>query len=56
MTYELPPEGQDVTVVLDDASEVTAYWSEGAWWVGVENDPQDAVLDRTVTGWHWPVE
>lgn len=50
----MPPEGQNVIAELADGSHVLAYWSEGQWWVGVENDPQDAALTVAVVGWHWP--
>lgn len=52
----MPPEGQNVIAVLDDGTEVLAYWSAGKWWVGVENDPIDVPLAGTVTSWHWPLE
>lgn len=50
----MPPEGQNVTVVLDDGSETLAYWSEGLWWVGVADDPVDVPISGVVVGWHWP--
>lgn len=52
----MPPEGQNVIVVLDDGTEEMAYWWEGQWWVGVENDPVDVPLTRTVVTWRWPLE
>lgn len=47
----MPPEGQNVTVTLSDGSEVLAYWAEGVWWVGIENDPNDAPLAGVVVSW-----
>lgn len=48
----MPPEGQNVLVTLVNSRETLAYWSEGQWWVGVENDPIDIVLDGVVS-WKW---
>jgi hypothetical protein len=47
----MPPEGQNVIVTLQDGTEVMAYWRDGQWWVGVENDPLDAPLQGTVIDW-----
>lgn len=48
----MPPEGQNVVVTLVNGREDLAYWSEGQWWIGVENDPNDVVLDGVVS-WRW---
>lgn len=50
----MPPEGQNVIAELADGSEALAYWTAGQWWAGVDGSPDDVVLERTVTGWHWP--
>ena len=48
----MPPEGQNVIVTLYNGREDLAYWSEGQWWIGVENDPTDVVL-KGVISWRW---
>ena len=50
----MPPVGQNVVVVLDDGTEVLAYWMDGVWWVGQENDPEDIPVNQGVQSWHWP--
>lgn len=48
-----PPIGQEVHVTLADGRDLLAYWSGVDWYVGVENDPLDALLDGTVLSWRW---
>lgn len=47
----MPPEGQNVIVTLADGEEMHAYWSDGKWWAGVKNDPNDAPLQSVVVSW-----
>lgn len=47
----MPPEGQNVLVTLADGSELLAYWSAGQWFVGVDDDPNDAPLEAEVVSW-----
>lgn len=47
----MPPEGQNVIVTLTNGDEMRAYWSEGKWWAGVENHPNDAPLQDAVMSW-----
>lgn len=47
----MPPEGQNVTVVLADGSETLAYWHAGQWWVGVPDHPLDIPLTIEVVSW-----
>jgi hypothetical protein len=47
----MPPEGQNVLVTLADGSEFLAYWQDGQWWVGVEDSPDDIVLEGSVVFW-----
>jgi hypothetical protein len=48
-----PPLGQEVVVTLAEGGSCLAYWRDGQWWVGVEDDPLDALLEEEVTGWAW---
>lgn len=48
----MPPEGQNVVVTLVNGREELAYWSNQQWWIGIENDPVDVVLDGVVS-WRW---
>jgi len=50
---EDPPIGQEVIVTLADGGSCLAYWSDGQWWVGVANDPLDALLSQQVLSWRW---
>jgi hypothetical protein len=49
----MPPEGQNVLVTLADGSEFLAYWQDGQWWVGVEDNPSDTMLEDTIISWRW---
>lgn len=46
-----PPLGQIVVVSLADGGTALAYWDGERWMVGVDNDPEDALLIGEVTGW-----
>lgn len=48
----MPPIGQNVVVTLADGTETLAYWDNDQWWTGVENDPDDVVLEGVVS-WRW---
>jgi hypothetical protein len=49
-----PPEGTEVVVTLADSSAQTlAYWTGSEWWMGVEDDPNDAPLGHPVESWAW---
>ena len=48
----MPPEGQNVTVVLADGSERLAYWQDGAWWAGLDESSTDERLEG-VEFWRW---
>jgi hypothetical protein len=49
-----PPVGQNVVVTLAGGEFCLAYWNDGQWWVGVDDDPIDAPLGAEVTSWAWP--
>jgi hypothetical protein len=53
---DVPPVGQNVVVTLASGGVCLAYWSNGQWWVSVENDPVDALLSETVVEWQWRTE
>lgn len=45
----MPLEGQIVIVALLSGEEVLAYRANGSWWSGVENSPEDVVLENVVS-------
>lgn len=49
----MPPVGQNVIATLANGEEVLAYWADGAWWVGVENNPEDTQVKDYVVSWRW---
>lgn len=54
MTIETYPTilGQLVTVTLANGDETQAYWDGLQWWVGVENDDNDApIINEYVVAW-----
>lgn len=48
---QAPQHTMNVWVTLASGEEVMAYWLDGKWWVGVENDPVDIVLTEPVVSW-----
>ena len=48
---DYPPDGLEVVVTLSDSSVLLAYWKEGAWWQGVENDPTDIKVETEILSW-----
>jgi hypothetical protein len=50
---EDPPIGQEVVVTLAGGGSCLAYWLDGQWRVGVENDSQDHRLEAEVISWAW---
>jgi hypothetical protein len=50
---EDPPLGQEVLVTLASGGFCLAYWQGGQWWVGVADDPADALLLEQVASWSW---
>ena len=48
---EDPPIGQEVEVTLAGGGSCLAYWKDGQWWIGVEDDPLDAPLNQSVVKW-----
>jgi hypothetical protein len=54
MAIETYPEnlGEMVRCQLADGNEVMAYWDGLQWWVGLENDDQDApIINEFVVSW-----
>ena len=51
-----PPVGQNVVVTLAGGEFCLAYWNDGQWWVGVDNNSIDALLNKSVVAWHWRTE
>ena len=50
---EAPPLGQAVIAVLADGSELLAAWDGEQWTMGVDDDPEDAVVPGVVVSWRW---
>jgi hypothetical protein len=47
--------GQNVIVTLADGAETQAYWDGVQWWVGVEDDDQDApIMNDFIIAWRNP--
>jgi hypothetical protein len=51
-----PPVGQNVVVTLASGMFCLAYWDGAQWWVGIENNPVDALLSEPVVEWKWRTE
>lgn len=47
----MPPVGQNVIAVLATGEEILAYWMDGAWWVGLEENPIDLQVTEFVVSW-----
>jgi hypothetical protein len=47
----MPPVGQNVIATLANGEEILAYWLDGSWWVGVENNPEDSKVMEFVVSW-----
>ena len=45
----MPPEGQNVIVVLEDGTELLAYYSDGFWRAGQDNSPEDTIVDSIIS-------
>lgn len=44
--------GQSVIVTLANGTETPAYWDGVQWWIGLENDDQDApLMNDFVVAW-----
>lgn len=50
------PIGQEVVITLADGSSKLAYWSNGQWWEGVDNNPIDSIIEEEVISWAWRTE
>jgi len=48
---EIPPRGAEVLVTLANKSVIIAYWLDGNWWQGIENDPNDWLVETEVISW-----
>ena len=46
-----PEVGRVVQVRLSDETEVLAYWDGNQWMTGVDDDPEDAVLQDQALCW-----
>jgi hypothetical protein len=51
-----PPTGVEVVVITDNDEQLFAIWNGDFWEVGVENDPLQAPLNKTVVEWRWRTE
>jgi len=51
-----PPDGVEVLVTTDGNEQILAIWNGSYWEVGVENDPLQAPLNKTVVEWQWRTE
>jgi len=49
MIIDFPQEGLNVIMCLTDGSELMGYWSEGFWWTGIENNPDDVKVVGVVS-------
>lgn len=47
----VPPIGREVLVTLADNSRCLAMYANGKWFIGVDNNAQDAELQGTVKSW-----
>lgn len=57
MTIETYPEnlGEVVRCQLADGNEIMAYWDGLQWWVGLEDDDQDApIMNDFIIAWRNP--
>ena len=46
-----PQHAMNVWVTLTSGEQVMAYWLDGQWWMGVENDPADIAVTEQVVSW-----
>jgi hypothetical protein len=50
---DYPILGQNVNIVYDDGTEDIGYWNGDIWMQGVDNDPNDIEIIKTVVSWSY---
>jgi hypothetical protein len=53
---DYPPNGVEVIVITDNDEQLLAIWNGDYWEVGVENNPLQNPLNKTVVEWQWRTE
>jgi len=51
-----PPNGIEVLVTTDSNEQIHAIWNGTHWEIGVEDNPLQVLLNKTVIDWKWRVE
>lgn len=49
---ELPPDGLNVNVALDNGVTLVARYEQGEWWAGLNDDPNDVpIANEHIVSW-----
>jgi hypothetical protein len=48
----MPPEGETVTITLDNGVSISATWDGVQWWAGLNDEPEDVPISNDyVASW-----
>ena len=53
---DYPPDGIEVLVTTEDGDQQLAIWNGVYWEIGVDYNPVNVPLGKTVTAWQWRAE